>query len=224
MNPDFLKIIHARHSCRAFLAEEVPRAMLEQILLAAAQAPSSTNMQPWEVSIFLGSAKSRLDQALTAAFEEGRGSNPDLHAYLEEWVEPYKSRRFGCGVSLYNAVGIDRQDKAARREQSKKNFNAFGAPVAMVFYQDDFLKPGSILDMGFFLQNLMLAAQALGLGTCPEASLVAWPEILHQSFGIPEGKRFLTGLALGFPDLQAPVNQYRTAREPLGSFARFVTD
>ncbi len=222
MTQDFLQLIRERHSTRAFLPQPVERALVEKILNTARFAPSSTNMQPWEVLVLQGAAKTRLDQLLLGLFDAGEPGNPQLHAYLDEWVEPYKSRRFACGTGLYKTLGIDRSDKAARQAQSRRNFDAFGAPTALIFYQDGFLKPGSILDLGMFLQNVMLAAQALGLATCAEASLVAWPDQLKQAFALAPGKRLLTGLALGWPDPAAPVNTFRTARAEVHEFARFL--
>jgi len=223
MSQDFIDLIRSRHSTRAFLDQEVSPSRLEQILDAARYAPSSTNMQPWEVLVLTGKAKERLDAKLLAAFDAKTPSDPHLHAYLDEWVEPYKGRRFGCGMALYEAVNIDRSSKEARLAQARKNFTAFGAPAVMIFFQDDFLKPGSILDMGLFLQTAMLAAQSMGLATCPEASLVGWPEILQEEFGIPTGKRLMTGLAIGYEDKTDPVNDYRTDRAEVKDFARFIS-
>ena len=224
MKNEFHELIKSRHSTRAYLDREVEPEILREILDTARFAPSSTNMQPWEVLVLTGKAKKRLDQRLLAAYDQQTPSDPHLHAYLEEWVEPYKTRRLSCGMALYDAVRIERGDRPARQAQARKNFEAFGAPAVMIFYQDDFLKPGSILDMGLFLQTVMLSAQSMGLATCPEASLVAWPEILRKEFQIPKGKRLITGLAIGYEDAAAPVNGYRTERDEVNHFTRFLAD
>jgi len=179
-------------------------------------------MQPWQVLVVSGEKKRQLDKKLLEAFENKLPMQPKVNAYMDEWTEPYKSRRHACGVALYQALGIGRDDKELRVEQSRRNFHAFGAPTALFLGMSSALKEGSLFDCGMFCQSLMLSAVSLGLETCPEASLVFWPEILREFFHVGEEIHFLTGLALGFGDYQAPVNQYKTDRADLAEWVSFV--
>ena len=215
--------IKERHSCRAFTDQAVSTEAIHQILDAAKQSPSSTNMQPWEVVVATGESKKKLDDALLNAFDTQTAPSHEMSAYLEKWEEPFKSRRFACGMALYEALDIGRGDKETRIAQTRKNFNAFGAPAVLIFYMDGVLQDGSLFDMGLFLQTVMLAAGSLGLATCPEASLVAYTDIVKDMFQIPKGKRLITGLALGYSDKNAPVNAYRTKRERVEDFTRFFS-
>lgn len=219
-NPTIQAIVD-RYSCRAYTDQAVPVELLRQVLDAAKQSPSSTNMQPWEAVVVTGEAKIKLDQALLAAFDAQETPSHEMSAYLEKWEEPFKSRRFACGLGLYEALHIDRKDKAGRIAQARKNFEAFGAPAVMIFYMDGILQDGSLFDMGLFTQTAMLAAQSLGLATCPEASLVGYSTIIKEMFAIPKGKRLITGLAIGYEDKAALVNSYRTEREKVEDFTRF---
>ena len=210
--------IVGRYSCRAYLDRPVPRELLEKILDTARWSPSGANIQPWQVAVVQGETKARLSEALIAAFDSGARPDPDYSYYPREWVEPYKSRRFECGMALYRALEIDRDDKGRRLEVWKDNYRFFGAPVALFFFIDRVMGQGAWLDMGMFIQNLMLAARDQGLETCPQASVADYPEVVRKVLGVGDDKLLLCGLSLGYPDPGHPVNNYRTDREPVESF------
>ncbi|MDT8446841.1 MAG: nitroreductase [bacterium] len=221
-HPPVDQAIRERRSFRAYKDQPVPKEVVQRILDTAKHTPSSTNMQPWRVFVVMGSKKAELDQLLLKAFDERRPAAPQMSAYLTEWFEPYYTRRYECGMSLYDTLNIDKDDKAARIAQSRKNFEAFGAPVAMFFAMDDRLKDGSLFDCGMFYQSVMLAALGEGLETCPEASLISWPDLLREFFGVGEELRFLSGMALGYADYQERVNQYEIPRAPVDEFTLWV--
>lgn len=221
-HPPVDQTITERRSFRAFKDQPVPPETLRRILDVARFSPSSTNMQPWKVFVVTGQKKAELDQQLLKAFDEQRPAEPEMTAYLKEWTEPYKSRRFQTGMALYEAVGIGRDDKDKRIAQARKNFNAFGAPAALFFAMESHLEDGSLFDMGMFYQSVMLAAVGEGLETCPEASLIAWPDMLRNFFGVGTELRFLSGLALGFADYDDPVNQYQLDRADVDQFTTWL--
>jgi len=213
--------IQQRRSFRAFLDRPVDEPTLRKVMDIARFSPSSTNMQPWQVFVLQGEKKQQLDRLLLQAFDEGRGAEPQLSAYLKDWFEPFRSRRFACGTALYKALGIDRKDKPARVAQSRNNFNAFGAPVVLLFAMNRGLNEGSVFDCGMFYQSVMLAAMGEGLETCPEASLIAWPKLLQDFLEVDDSWRFLSGMALGYADYEDLVNQYKTGRAEVDDFCRF---
>lgn len=219
--PGALEAIEQRRSFRAYLDRPVPQTLLERLLKTARWSPSSTNMQPWQVFVVSGEKKRQLDQRLLAAYEQKLPMQPKVNAYMDEWTEPFKGRRHACGIALYQALGIGREDQEKRTEQTRRNFIAFGAPTAIFLAMPDVLKEGSLFDCGMFCQSMMLAAVSLGLETCPEASLVFWPGILQEFFQVGPETHFLTGLAVGYGDYQAPVNQYKTERAELSEWATF---
>lgn len=210
--------IKARASTRAFLDRPVARATVEAILDAARWAPSGANIQPWKVAAVCGAVKKRLGEALRNARAAGQPGRPDYTYYPPEWTEPYISRRRACGVALYNALDIGRDDKAKRMSAWLANYDFFGAPVGLLFFMDRSLATGSYLDTGMFLQNVMLAAVDAGLATCPQAALAEYPDIVRAELGLPDSLLLVCGMSLGYPDPDAPVNLYRTEREPVGSF------
>lgn len=215
---DILEAIRTRHSTRAFLDRPVARATVESVLDAARHAPSGVNTQPWQVAVVTGETKRRIAEAIIAARDAGAPENPDYGYYPDHWDEPYKSRRKACGLALYRALGIGRDDVEGRKAAWYRNYQFFGAPVGLLFFIDARLNKGSWIDMGMFLQSVMLAARAHGLASCPQAALAEYPGIVREILAVPADKLLVCGMALGYEDLDAPVNRYRTEREPVTGF------
>ncbi len=213
--------IVGRCSCRAYLEREVPRETIEKILDTARWSPSGANLQPWKVAVVQGEAKERLSRALLRAFEGGEKAAPDYPYYPKAWPEPYKSRRFECGMALYRALEIERDDKARRLEAWKDNYRFFGAPAALFFFVERVMEQGAWIDMGMFIQNVMLAARHHGLESCPQASVADYPEVVRRELELEKDLVLLCGLSLGYPDAGHPVNNYRTDREPVEGFTRW---
>ena len=213
--------LYARKSTRAFLEREVEKDKIVRILEAASHAPSGTNAQPWQVAVVSGRKKEELVRAMGEAFARDGSGTMDYQYYPVDWIDPYKRRRVSCGAQLYAALEIERQDKPARLAQWAANYRAFGAPVILFFFLDPVMKKGSFLDYGMFLQSVMLAAVEEGLATCAQAALGQFPELIKQSLGYGQETILICGMALGYEDTAAPVNQYRTPREEVEVFTRF---
>lgn len=213
--------IRERHSCRAYLDREVEPEKIERILRLARRAPSGANMQPWRVAVVTGQTRLAIGRKIEARFRAGTRGKADYQYYPENWTEPYKSRRLACGAQLYSALRIEREDTASRAEQWIENYRSFGAPVVLYFYMESNLEAGSYLDFGMFLQTVMLVAVEEELATCPQQALAEYPEIVKQELGIGDGYVLLCGMALGYEDAGAPVNQYRTPRAELDDFVSF---
>lgn len=213
-----LDTMRKRAATRAFLDTPVQRAIIEAVLEAARWAPSGVNTQPWQVAVLTGRTQKKVSQALVAAHTGGIQKNPDYAYYPAAWPEPYKSRRKACGLALYQSQGIALDDTARRDTAWLNNYRFFGAPVGLLFFVDKSLATGSWVDTGMFIQNVMLAACDRGLATCPQASLMEYPDIVRAILQVPADRALVCGLSLGYADAQAPVNHYRTAREPVSAF------
>jgi len=218
---DVTQALLQRKSTRAFLDTPVSRDTVTRLVSLARQAPSGANTQPWQVAVVSGITKQQLQARLESAFRAGESSTMQYHYYPVEWKPLYKERRVACGLQLYQAVNIKRDDKQRRLEQWIANYRAFDAPVLLLFFMDASLEKGSFMDYGMFLQSLMLAAVEQGLATCPQAALGEYPEIVREVIGFPDDTILLCGMALGYEDVNAPINHYRTPREPVEDFTRF---
>ncbi|MBU1566944.1 MAG: nitroreductase [Proteobacteria bacterium] len=216
-----IEALGQRKSTRAFLPKPVEKEKIVTILQAARHAPSGTNAQPWQVAVVCGKKKAELTEAMEGAFRENGPGDMDYHYYPLEWHEPFKKRRVTCGAQLYSALNIDRHDKERRLAQWRANYRAFDAPVMLFFFLDRAMQKGSFLDFGMFIQSLMLAAVEEGLATCAQAALGQYPALVKDFLGYNLETLLLCGMALGYEDPDAPVNNYRTEREEVAVFTRF---
>jgi nitroreductase len=217
--------ISSRISARAFLPSPVPRETIEQILAVAARAPSGTNTQPWQVHVLTGAAKQALSTEIRAAYDDPavRATHTEAYAYYPtEWRSPYIDRRRKVGWDLYGLLGIGKADKARMHEQHGRNYAFFDAPVGLMFTIDAVMQQGSWLDYGMFLQNVMVAARARGLHTCPQAAFTQFHRIVARHLQLREDQQLVCGMSLGHADPAAIENTLRTEREPVGGFARFL--
>ena len=217
--------ITSRRSIRAFLDTPVERDEIARILDVAARAPSGTNTQPWKVHVLTGAARARLSQAILAAHADP--AQADAHHeeypyYPRAWVSPYVDRRRKVGWDLYGLLGLTRDDKAGMAAQHGRNFTFFDAPVGMIFTIDRIMEQGSWLDYGMFLQNIMVAARARGLDTCPQAAFTQYHRIIAAELGLPANEMVVCGMALGWADPARIENTLETEREPSHVFARFM--
>ena len=216
--------ITSRRSIRAFLPTPVPRETIERILEVAARAPSGTNTQPWQVYVLTGAARQRLVERLCAAFDDPaeRAKHTEEYAYYPtEWVSPFVDRRRKVGWDLYTLLGIGRADKQRMHEQHRRNYAFFDAPVGLIFTIDRVMQQGSWLDYGMFLQNIMVAARARGLDTCPQAAFTQFHRVIADELQLPSSQMVVCGMSLGHADLAAVENSLVTEREPVASFAHF---
>lgn len=217
---DVLDAITGRSATRAFLDRPVSDAQVRAVLDAARWAPSGVNIQPWQVVVVRGAAQKRLSEALIAAHAAGAEA-ADYRYYPEQWFEPYSGRRKQCGLALYQALEIQRGNKDKQQAAWNNNYRFFGAPIGLLLFIDHRLGQGALVDMGMFMQSIMLAACGLGLATCPQAAFADYPQVVREQFGIEPGLTLLGGISLGYADPEAAVNRYRTGREPVDAFTRW---
>lgn len=216
--------ILSRRSLRAFKADPVPRETVERILALASRAPSGTNIQPWNVYVVAGEARDRLAAAMHAEFMRHgeEGWKREYEYYPTRWRDPYLARRRKIGWDLYGLLGIARGERDKTQVQHARNYLFFDAPVGMVVTLERDLPVGAWLDTGMFLQNLMLAARAFGLDTCPQAAIASAHTVLRRELGIPEAEMVVCGMSLGYARPEAIENTLVTEREPVARFAKFL--
>ncbi|MGZ9030065.1 MAG: nitroreductase [Burkholderiaceae bacterium] len=217
--------IRTRQSVRAFLPRPVARATVEEILEVASRAPSGTNTQPWKVTVLTGAARQRLSDAIRATYDdpEQRKQHSEEYAYYPvKWVDPYLARRRKIGWDLYGLLGIGRDDKARMHDQHGRNYAFFDAPVGMIFTIDRVMEQGSWLDYGMFLENIMIAARARGLDTCPQAAFTQFHRVIKGVLALSDDEMVVCGMSLGYADMDKVENTLVTEREPVSGFARFI--
>jgi len=209
-----------RRSMRAFRPEPVPRATLDRIFDAGQRAPSWCNVQPWRVALTMPPATAALADALQTAAKSGL-PHPEL-AFPLDYPSPYKEQRNACAGALYTAMGIARENKAGRYDAWLRNYALFDAPHVAVISCDKRLGTYPYVDVGVWLGYVLTACAALGVDTCPMASVAAYPDVLRARLPIAETETILFGLVLGYADPEAAANAARTTREPTATNVTFV--
>ena len=212
-----------RKSVRAFTDKVVTTEQIHSLLDAARHSPSGTNTQPWQVAVVQGEKKADLQQKIEKAFRSGDRGKAEYNYYPEEWVSPFKERRKECGLLMYSTLGIEREDKQRQTDQWAANYRAFDAPIMLLFFLDSKMDKGSFMDYGMFLQSIMLAAEDLGLATCPLASVADYPHIIKTELAYTDSSTLLCAMAVGFEDKDAVVNSYRTSRLEVEEFTQFFS-
>lgn len=217
---DVYEALSSRYSVRGFRSDPVPAPTLRNIFDAAQRAPSWCNIQPWRVWIASGETASRLTTAMSAAASSGM-PQPDF-PFPGEYPAPYDARRKQCGVALYGAMGVARDDRAGRYAAWMRNYEAFDAPHVAIVGIDRRFGTYAALDVGCWLQSVLLAATAEGVSACPQAALAGYPRPVREVLGIPDDIGILFGLSLGYEDPSVPANACRTDRQPLEENVFFV--
>lgn len=219
---DVLDAVATRYSCRAFLPTPIPEQTVRDILERAARAPSGGNLQPWHIHALAGERLEKL-KALVRARPEllPRGEGAEYDIYPRDLKEPYQTRRRDVGAALYRSIGVAREDRPGRYRQYARNFEFYGAPVALLLCIDRSMGPPQWSDLGMYIQTVMLLARGHGLDTCGLEAWTHWHQTVYSFLAIPPEYIMFSGLALGFADESAAINCWRSPREPLDSYAVF---
>jgi nitroreductase len=217
------ELLGERYSVRAFQPREVPRETIEHVLKVAQRTASWCNSQPWQVVIASGEAKERFRKLIYAEAASGAKDDSDFTP-PREYLGVYLDRRRESGFQLYNTLGIARGDKAAYSKQALENYNFFGAPHVAIIHTDEPLGIYGAIDCGAYVSNFMLAAQALGLGTIPQAALARQSGLIRRHFKLGDNRRVVCGISFGFADNAHKVNSYRTSRASVADTVTFVEE
>lgn len=218
---DVSTAVAKRKSIRAFSSRPVADALLRDLLLRAARAPSGGNLQPWRVYVINGAVMGRFLAFLDE--RDGGGETPVYAVYPPRLKEPYRSARFKVGEDMYALLGIPREDKPARLRRLAENFRFFGAPAALFCFIDRVMGPPQWSDLGMFLQTFMLLATEQGLGTCAQEAWASRPAAVGEFVGAPDELMLFCGMAIGHTAEEAPVNSLVSERAPLDEWAKFLS-
>ncbi len=211
--------VHARRSTRAFLSDPVPDETIRTLLETASRAPSGGNLQPWRIYVINGDTMTRLRAHLAEAEPM---ETPGYEIYPADLWEPYRTNRYQTGERLYEALGIPRDEKAARFAQLARNGDWFGAPAGIYCYIDRRMGRPQWSDLGMFLQTFMLLATEAGLATCAQEFWTMRQQAVGDFVGAPDDWMLFCGVAIGTADPDAAVNTLVTDRQELTEWAVFV--
>ena len=215
------EILTSRFACREFCDAPVARQTVEEILRVARYAPSGANIQPWHVYVLTGAVKHRVSAGLLQAHETSRDEHASEYKYYaSDLPDRYLRRRQEFGRLFYGSLGINQADAEGRSRQTAKNYAFFGAPVGLIVTIDRRLEVGSWLDLGMFVQNVMLAAAGRGLQSCPQETFAKYHRILRPLLSIPAEQMVVCGMSVG--KARAPRQDRLMPRADIDEFATFL--
>lgn len=213
-------LLHTRRATRAYRPQSVALDTVQNILAAAARAPSNSNTQPWRVHVLTGAPLQALGADLVAAFQAN--TLPPRQHFPEPLPDACAAHQEDFGMRYYGALKLERDDTHARTRQTQRNFTFFGAPVGLIFTIDERLRPHSWMDLGLFVQSVMLGARARGLDTCPQVIFARFHPVIARHLRLDQHQLTVCGMSMGHADTQAAVNQLSMPRMQVRDFTRFV--
>ena len=216
------QLIESRYSVRSFLDKDVDFKKVKSILDTANSAPSGGNIQPWKVYVLGKNSKNELVTQALNNYDTGVQEDIEYEIYPKPLAEEYKKRRSQCAADMYDALSIARDDIDTRLKQVRENFKFFGAPIGMIVTIDKSFAQNGWGHVGMFLQNLWLTAIDEGLGVCLQESWSIYPKTVKKVIDSPDNEMIWCGIAMGYPNNEDPINNYRTSRDSLDSFASFI--
>lgn len=220
---NILESIRNRKSIRGYKADPVPKTLIRHVLETAIRAPSAVNCQPWEFFVITGEPLRKIRQG---SVEKSRaGESPHSEHELITWTKDsiYGARQVELAKHIFQVMGIGREDKQKRVQWMERGLRYFDAPAAILICVDKKLsEAGPLLDIGAVMQNICLAALHYGLGTCIEDQGVMYPEVVRQHASIPESKRLIIAIAIGFPDRDDVANTITSNRELVENLTTWI--
>jgi nitroreductase len=220
---NIIDAMNARKSIRGFKPDPVDQPSITKILKAAVRAPSAMNTQPWEFFVVTGETLDKMHQQIVEKLHSGAPMQPDHLVVGWPSASIYRDRQVDLAKQLFKLMNIPREDKEKRAQWLERGFRFFDAPVAIFVVTDKSLsESGPLFDIGAVVNNICLAALEFNLGTCIEDQGVLYPEVARELAGIPDTKRMMIAVALGYPDETFPANQVQSEREPVDSITTWV--
>ena len=215
----------SRRSVRRFLPDSVTKEKIDSILKGAAFAPSGHNIQPWHVYVVEGQKKQSITQSILNSIKDGSAKDmkTEFDYYPTEWFEPFVSRRRAVGFELYNLLGIGRDDFDARNKQMQENFHFFGAPVGMFITMDRRLATGTFMDLGMFIQSILVGARGEGLHTCGQVAFTKFHTLIADHLNFKENEMLVCGVSIGYEDTSAVENTLRVEKLDHSDFTTFLS-
>jgi nitroreductase len=220
---DVIEAVKKRKSIRGYKPDPVSKQILEQLLELAVRAPSAMNTQPWEFTVLTGDVLENVRRSNVDLLRSGVPPNPEhvVTAWPKESI--YRERQVDLAKQLFRLMDIPREDKEKRAKWLERGFRYFDAPAAIILSTDRCLsESGPLLDIGAAIQTICLAALHYGLGTCVEDQGTMYPEVLRRYGHIPESKRIIAAIAIGYPDWDFPANKVESTREPVKNVSTWL--
>ena len=214
--------VRTRRSVRGFLETPVDPAVIRAVIERAARAPSGGNLQPWHIDVVMGAPLAELKAIMARRVPEmPRGETPEYPVYPAVLDDPYRSHRHQVGEDMYGHIGIARDDREGRMRWFARNYQFFGAPVALFCTVARTMGSPQWSDLGMYLQTVMLLLREEGLDSCAQECWSIYPDTVKAFLGTPDTRMLFCGMAIGFADPDEPANRLVSRRAAVEDFATF---
>ncbi len=217
-----IQAIKQRQSVRAYQSKEVDSDLIKTIFAQAQQAPSNCNSQPWHTVVVSGQARNQLEDALVKEVMAQKPPTPHFKPGDQDLKEQYRKRQIDCAISLYDSVGVKYEEKEKRQELMLQNWRFFGAPHVAFFSMPKSMSEINAVDMGIYLQTIMLLMTENDIACCPQGALAVFPEPIYRIANIPNNNAIMFGLSFGYAEKEAPINQYDVGRGNIEDCVEFI--
>ncbi|GAB4483727.1 MAG: nitroreductase [Erythrobacter tepidarius] len=219
----YAEVVLGRRSIRGYLDKPVPRALIEEVLEMAMRSPSSMNTQPYHFHVITGEPLDRIRKGNTERILAGE---PDSREFRKgrPFQGIHRDRQVACAIQLFEAMGIARDDKAARQDWVLRGFRQFDAPVCVIITYDRELSDAddTVFDCGAVTTALVNAAWSKGLGCVINSQGIIQSPVVREHAGIPDDQVIMKAVAMGWPDPDFPANPVRITRRSVAEAARFI--
>jgi nitroreductase len=215
------QVVRERRSVRGFLPTPVPPETLRLIFATAQLAPSNCNVQPWRSYVASGKTRDRVQQLLLERVDAQVPAAYDFTAGKNAFEGDYRRLQVECAVALYSEMGVGRDDRTGRWRAARRNFELFDAPHVVFVGMSKSFGVQVALDVGIYLQTLMLSMTAHGIACCPQGALRNHPSVVREVFDVPDDVGILCGISFGYEDPSVPANRTRVPRSPLEANVTF---
>ncbi len=215
--------IFKRRSVRAYTDQVVEQDLIEQIFNQAQQSPSNCNTQPWHVVVVSGAARDNIEKAMMSEILSGAAPSPHFTPGDYQLKDEYRKRQIDCAKALYKAMDVKKEDKQKRQELMGRNWQFFGAPHAAFFSMPKDMSEINAVDMGIYLQSIMLLMTQYGLASCPQGALAMFTDSIWKMANIPDNNAIMFGLSFGYAADEHPINQFDVGRAELSDSVEFYS-
>lgn len=213
--------LQQRHSIRSYKSTPVDPALIESIFKQAQLSPSNCNTQPWHVVVVSGETRDKIEKEMVTEIMSGKEPSFHFRPGDQGLKDVYRKRQIDCAISLYDSVGVKYEEKDKRQELMLRNWQFFGAPHAAFFSMPKSMSEVNAVDMGIYLQTIMLLMTENGIGCCPQGALAMYADPVYKLANIPEENSIMFGLSFGYANEEAPINQYDVGRAELQECIEF---
>jgi len=216
---EFREVLFGRKSIRDFKPDPVPKELVERIIDAGIWSPSNSNRQPWELIVVSGDKLKELKEKLKEALKIGKSSRRELKTWDDAYPRPKEGERRSSEL-MKGMLEFVKKAGIKPQEFIRSNFSFFGAPVVIVVVMEKGYGIGSLVSIGACIENMLLQAYELGLGSCWMMIPLEYGDVFRELFEIPEDKYLVSTIALGYPSDSA-INEFRSTRDPKEKFIKW---